>query len=190
MSSYTRVVRDLDIRLQLHAELAQRFVGDIIRGEFGLCLGQTRVDVAVVNCYLHGYEIKSERDNLARLPAQIDLYDRVLDYSTIVCSGRHLERILDLVPGSWGIIQATGRPGQVTLTSVRDPVINRSPDPLAVAQLLWRAEAAQILTARGEQVKSKETRWELWDRLAAMPLKTLQDQVRLVLKERRPWPSG
>jgi hypothetical protein len=183
-------MRDLDIRLQLHAELAQRFVGDIIRSEFGLCLGQTRVDVAVVNCYLHGYEIKSERDNLARLPAQIDLYDRVLDYSTIVCNGRHLERILDLVPRSWGIVQAAGRTGRVTLNSVREPIINRSPDPLAIAQLLWRAEAAQILTARGEQVKSKETRWDLWDRLAAMPLQTLQGQVRLALKERRPWPTG
>jgi hypothetical protein len=180
-------VRDLDIRQQLHVELAQRFVGDIIRGEFGLCLGQTRVDVAVVNCSLHGYEIKSERDNLARLPAQINLYDRVLDYSTIVCNVRHLDRITDLIPDSWGIIQATDHFGRVMLTSIRAAAINRSPDPLAIAQLLWRAEAAQVLTARGGRVKSKETRWDLWDRLAAMPLETLQGEVRLMLKARRAW---
>jgi len=190
ISSYTKDVRDLDIRLQLHTELARRFVGDVIRGELGLCLGQTRVDVAVVNCYLHGYEIKSERDNLARLPAQIDLYDRVLDYSTIVCSDRHLDRIIDLVPDSWGIIIASGRPGLIKLTSVRQPTVNLSPDPLAIAQLLWRSEAAQVLMARGERVKTKETRWQLWDRLAAMPLTTLQYHVRLMLKQRQPWSSG
>jgi hypothetical protein len=127
---------------------------------------------------------------LARLPGQIDLYDRVLDYSTIVCGPRHLDRILDLIPGSWGIIQATGRPGQVTLTTMRAPTINRFPDPLAVAQLLWRVEAAKVLIGRGEQVRSRETRWELWDRLATMPLATLQDQVRIMLKERRPWQDG
>jgi hypothetical protein len=184
-------MRDLDIRLQLHVELAQRFSGDIIRGEFGLCLGQTRVDVAVVNGSLHGYEIKSERDNLARLPGQIEIYDRVLDYSTIVCGTRHLDRVAGLVPDSWGIIQATDDcSGRVALTSLRVPVINRTPDPLAIAQLLWRAEAAQVLTVRGERVKSKETRWDLWDRLAAIPLETLQCEVRLMLKERRAWLDG
>jgi hypothetical protein len=176
--------------MQLRVELAQRFPGDVIRGELGLCLGQTRVDLAVVNCHLHGYEIKSERDNLARLPTQIELYNRVLDYSTLVCSVRHLDQVLGQIPDEWGIIKASGSPGEISLAFVRRPQLNRSPDPLAIAQLLWRTEAAQVLSARGERIRSRETRWNLWDRLATLPLRTLQDEVRLKLKERQPWPSG
>ena len=187
---YTQSVRDLDIRLQLRAELAQRFAGDIIRGELGLCLGQTRVDLAVVNGHLHGYEIKSERDTLTRLPMQIELYNRVLDFSTAVCSIRHLDRILEQVPDEWGVIAATSSFDQIKLTSIREPSLNTSPDPLAIAQLLWRDEAAWVLTSRGERVRSRETRWNLWDRLAVLPLWTLQDQVRLMLKERQQWPGG
>ncbi len=176
--------------MQLRDELAQQFPGDVIRGELGLCLGQTRVDLAVINCRLHGYEIKSEADKLTRLPTQIELYNRVLDYSTVVCSIRHLSRILEQIPDEWGVITATGSPNKITLAFVRKPKLNRSPDPLAIAQLLWRAEAAQVLIARGERVRSRETRWNLWDRLAMLPLRTLQDEVRLKLKERQPWPGG
>lgn len=183
-------MRDLDIRLELRAELGRRFSGDIIRGELGLCLGQTRVDLAVVNGHLHGYEIKSDRDTLARFPAQIKLYNRVLDFSTIVCSERHLGAILDRLPDHWGIIEVSGTPERVVLTHLRAPTLNGSQDPLAIAQLLWRDEVAEILRNRDEIVRTRETRWNLWDRLAALPLETLQREVRLKLKERQVWPGG
>jgi hypothetical protein len=46
--------------------------------EFGLEHGEVRVDVAVINGELHGYEIKSERDTLERLPRQVKAYSAVL----------------------------------------------------------------------------------------------------------------
>jgi hypothetical protein len=180
----------MDIRVQLHIELANRFYGDLIRSEMGLCLGETRVDVAVVNGHLHGYEIKSERDTLSRLPTQVLLYDRVLDYSTIVCGQRHLKHVLNLVPARWGVIEAVNTSEGLALKTVRAAKINRSLDRLAIAQLLWRDEAAAILVARGETIRRRDTRWDLWDRLALLPLKTLQLHVRRTLKERRDWPGG
>ena len=181
----------MDIRQRLHAQLSARFDGDLIRGEMGLCLGETRVDVAVVNGHLHGYEIKSERDTLARLSGQVALYDRVLDYSTVVCGARHLDKVLAAIPHRWGVMVANADDvGAVTLRPVRAPKINKAVHPLSVAQLLWRDEAAAILHTRGERVLRRETRWELWDRLAQLPLRTLQRHVRDTLKARRDWPGG
>ena len=48
----------------------------MILDELGICRGRVRIDLTVVNGLLHGYEIKSERDTLARLETQADLYGR------------------------------------------------------------------------------------------------------------------
>lgn len=180
----------MDIRTRLRADLDARFTGDRIRNEMGLCLGETRVDIAVINGHLHGYEIKSERDTLTRLSNQVSLYDRVLDYSTIVTGHRHLQRIMTIVPDHWGVIEASDVDGLISLRAVRRARLNRSLDPLAVAQLLWRGEAAAILVDLGQQVQRRETRWDLWHRLAALPLRALQSHVRHALKVRRDWPGG
>ena len=121
----------------------------------GLCLGETRVDLAVVNGHLHGYEIKSERDTLARLASQIGLYDRVLDYSTIVCSQRHIANVIERIPDHWGVIEAADTNMGVKLRAMRAACINRSVEPIAVAQLLWRDEAAEILAGLGGVVRRR-----------------------------------
>jgi hypothetical protein len=61
--------------------------------------------------------------------------------------------------------------------------------PLAVAQLLWRAEALEVLRHRGlHRGLSSATRWRLWERLAEqLPLLELQVEVRSRLKARQDW---
>jgi hypothetical protein len=183
-------MRDVDIRAALVDDLRCEFAGDRIVNEMGLCLGATRVDVAVVNGSLHGYEIKSDQDTLARLPAQVDLYSRVLDYSTIVCGTRYIGKIRDIVPAWWGIIEVSSPDGVVAMARRRKARRNRICDPIAIAQLLWRDEAAAALISRGERVMSRETRWNLWDRLAQWPLPELQLTVRTQLKVRPQWIVG
>ena len=65
--------------------------------ELGVCRGQVRIDVAVVNGRFHGYEIKSDRDSLRRLDGQVDLYSKVLDRATIVVGDRHFTEALNTV---------------------------------------------------------------------------------------------
>ena len=183
-------MRDADIRGALLDRLSQRYIGDLVRSEVGLCLGATRVDVVVVNGHLHGFEIKSERDTLTRLQGQIELYSRVLDYATVVTGARHTERVLDLVPGWWGVLEVSNPAPGIQFIERSAPKLNLVPDPLAIAQLLWRDEVAALLAARGEPVRRRETRWHLWDRLAALPLRELQVLVRDQLKARPHWPGG
>lgn len=69
-------MRDRDVRQALHRKVLKEHHGDadtLVLDELGLRHGTCRVDIAVVNGYLHGYEIKSDSDTLERLPARSPL---------------------------------------------------------------------------------------------------------------------
>src|SRR4051812_2250535 len=79
-------LRDKEIReavrtklLEIHKE--ER--GTAIIDELSLCQGDARVDLAVVNGSLSGYEIKSDRDTLVRLPNQQTKYALCFNAMTI-----------------------------------------------------------------------------------------------------------
>lgn len=98
--------RDIDIRQKLHKELSSQYknrTDTIVVDELNLCQGDARIDIAVVNGKIHGYEIKSESDTLERLPNQISIYNQVMDTVTIVTAEKHLEKVKQLIPAWWGI---------------------------------------------------------------------------------------
>src|SRR4051794_17477210 len=137
-------MRDAEIRAALRIHVERRFAGDpglLVVDELGLVFDEARVDVAVVNGALHGFEIKSEHDSLARLPGQIVAYGRVFDYVTLVVGRRHAARASGLVPPWWGVIQASPGSHGATLSEVRHERLNPAVEGVAVAQLLWREEA-------------------------------------------------
>jgi hypothetical protein len=188
-------MRDIDIRRALLGKMDHLHNGDsdtLIVQELGLCQGTARVDVAVVNGSIHGYEIKSERDTLFRLPGQTDIYSRTLDFVTIVTAPSHADAIRKTVPYWWGIWSAVQQGNEVLLHKLRRSRRNPSIDPFALAQLLWREEALQALTDLGlvTGLRSKP-REILWNRLASeLTVKELGTIVRQYLKRRGPtWRS-
>ena len=72
--------KDQDIRSVLNQKLEKKYrdADTIIINELGLLQGLCRVDVAVINGIIHGYEIKSEADTLERLPLQAKLWINLL----------------------------------------------------------------------------------------------------------------
>ena len=89
MDSRTETLTEESLRRSLHSYLIvqQQVEPDTtVIYELGLCQGSARVDLAVIDGQLHGYEIKSERDSLRRLRAQADLYNKVFDRVTLVCT--------------------------------------------------------------------------------------------------------
>lgn len=185
-------MRDVDIRRQLREEMRERHGADpntLILDEFVLCQGQARVDVVIVNGTMHGYEIKSERDTLARLPSQQDVYNRTLDYVTVVLAESHTANVFCVVPDWWGVKSAVQAPnGDIKFRTVRRGRRNPSIEPAAVAQLLWRDEVLAELEARGLAggLRSKPRR-DLWERLAqTLSAKEVGDVVRTRLRARAP----
>lgn len=185
--------KDIDIRRSLHFSLQNEHKDEtdtLILDELSLCQGDARIDVAVVNGAINGYEIKSESDTLSRLPIQSSFYNKVFDNVTILTASKYVEGIKDIVPEWWGITQAEKEEdGMVHFFVIREPQRNEEVDALSVAQLLWRDEALLILKEKGLQkgLMSKP-RSVLWDALAKnLPLSELQDEVRKALKARVRW---
>ena len=142
---------DREIRAALLQSLHCAHAGDedvALLEELGLCRGEVRVDVTVVNGSLHGYEIKSDRDSLRRLARQVAVYSAVLDRATLVVGERHLHDAAELVPSWWEIVLATVAPAGIVLTPVRAGQFNQTRDGRALVELLWLEDALALLAAR------------------------------------------
>lgn len=162
----------------------------VYRREWSISVGSTRVDVAAINGSITGCEIKSGRDNLGRLRSQVSLYSRVLDQAVLVVEGETAaSRARSMVPEWWGLWLATATPTGAGLITLREPQLNPQPDPAAIAQLLWRDEAYEVLHRLGlSEGLRTATRWRLWEALAReLPLGHLQQEVRNVIKARPGW---
>ncbi len=188
-------MRDRDVRLAIRAQLEVEHAGDddtLIVEEMGVWSGSVRVDVAVINGALSGFELKSARDTLARLPQQAHFYSEVFDRMTIVTAENHLSGCLSLLPDWWAVLIAHDQSdGTVNLTSFRDGQANPSQNALQIARLLWKAEAVAVLDKHGlaKGYRSKPAD-ELHHRLTTvMPLETLKNEVRSCLKGRPNWLS-
>ena len=132
--------------------------------ELGLCRGHVRIDIAVVNGLLHGYEIKSDRDNLRRLGTQVNLYGKVLDQATLVVGDRFLASALNIVPEWWGVLHALPASHGLQFRMVRHPRRNPQRDPRVLVELLWSDQAMALLeqrnAARGVRGRPRRIVWD------------------------------
>ena len=154
--------------------------------ELGICRGMVRVDLAVVDDLLHGYEIKSDRDNLRRLEKQVEHYSNVFDRATLVLGCRRLPEVVNRLPAWWGVIRYRVEGHRIIFESVRDSYQNPNRMARALVEFLWRDEVLDILEERNLHigVKSKPKR-ELWDRMCSyFDLDEVADAVKAQLMAR------
>lgn len=184
-------MRDRDVRVALSSRLIKEHGDDrstLTINELALC-GRVRVDVAVVNGYLSGFELKSERDDLRRLPVQAEVYSNVLDQATLVVAEKHWAHAALYLPDWWGVIIARGSDAGVHLEVEREARTNPTVDPQALVRLLWREEALAELDDRGraDGVRSKP-KPVIWQHLVELiQLDELRAIVRSRLKRRKGW---
>lgn len=184
---HDRDVRDA-ILSRLNAE-HENDAGTRIVEEMGVWAGSVRVDVAVINGELSGYELKSDSDTLTRLPLQADIYSRVFDKMYLVVGERHAPKARRIIPRWWGVIVAKSRNGAITLSEVREAKANPSPDPFLVSQLMWKEEAIAVLEryglAKGWRSKTADA---IHRHLSeSLSNEQLSDAVRSTLKARIGW---
>ena len=177
-------VRDRQIRAALVEHLRAKDASAAILHELPLRRGEHRADVAYVNGVLAGYEIKSDGDSLARLPGQVDGYESVFEYSTVVIAPRHLKATREVVPKRWGIMVVEVSPNGLWLRDVRQPKRNQQVDRRAVVRLLWKEECVAALRSQGIRVNHDDLVSEIWPKVEALPIRTLCNCVRTALKAR------
>lgn len=177
---------------EVRALLTRRLVNEhsdgtdtLIIPELGLCQATARIDIAVINGAMTGWEIKTERDTLKRLPAQAEVYSRVFDRVWLAAAERHIEQAASIVPEWWGVVRIPTEEGKPFVT-VRRAKLNRGIDPQAIVRLLWRTEAYEELDRLGlANGMARAPRTELWDRLAsACPAKISRAALRSVVRDR------
>ncbi|GKX27839.1 hypothetical protein SH1V18_03190 [Vallitalea longa] len=157
--------------------------------EMDVCMGTSRIDMAVLNGKLHGYEIKSEQDTLERLPDQIESYNKIFDTMTIVTGEKHVSKVMKIVPDWWGVYYVSLNKKKPVLKRKRQVKKNKEIDIFYLSQLLWKNELCELLIDNGikKGIKSK-TRYELGILVSKVVNNhDTKEYVREKLKSRKDW---
>lgn len=109
--------------------------------------GVCKADLAILNGTATVYEIKSERDSLARLVNQVENYKRVFAKAYVIAGEGHVASVLDTVPGDVGVMMLSSRYRISTVREAED----RSDRicPATLFESLRSAEAGAILKILG-----------------------------------------
>jgi hypothetical protein len=182
-----------DIRSALHSKRFRHQKlrpGTLVIDELGLAHARSRVDVAVINGCIHGYEIKSAQDSLDRLGGQIAVYRQALQKVTIVAAQRHLRKVMVSVPHWCGLIEVMqGARGGIQLQTIRSARMNPEINPVMVAHLLWRPEVLELLSRIGCAPKQlRGPRKYLYETLCeAMTLREITAAIQEFMVRRQTW---
>jgi len=190
------LTNDKVIRAELKKVIEEKYKNAPVRIIEELCLDDksTRIDIAVVNGILHGYEIKSDLDTLIRLPKQMNTYNSIFDQITLVVGVQHLYEAFNLIPDHWGVMIAkTNEDGSIYFNKIREASENKLQKKLSIAKLLWKNEAIGVLEdigySYGYKSKSKDVIHEKISSI--LDLDTLKNKVRkTLLLSRTDWRSG
>lgn len=109
--------------------------------------GSSKADLVILNGTATVYEIKSERDSLARLATQVENYKRVFAKVNVIASEGHIDGIIETVPNDVGVMCLSKR---FRITTVREAA--ECPAricPVTVFESLRMAESNTILRTMG-----------------------------------------
>ncbi len=186
-ASYNRgVPTENDIRNALVGHVVGTLKTPHAIGEFWLPRSNGRADLVMLDRLMWGYEIKTERDTLRRLPNQIMAYERLFDRCTVVLAGRHVEPAMELLPLWWGVSRI-GVNGSIAFERLRAPKSNPNVDAEVLVRLLWRGEVEAAVRSVTGEPDPRASRVELWRTLVeGTSLDELKRIVRHSLIKRDP----
>ena len=177
---------DADMRKIFKPYLTEHLADNgIIIEEFPVYYGFVRVDIAMIDSKLHGYEIKSDNDSFARLPRQIMYYGKVFNTMSLVCTRKWVKKAIKTIPDWWGIIVVSDD----GIRQEREENLNPDISLLGVIELTWKHEAINILDnhhlARGWRGK---TCYDIYQRiLKVVPENQIEPEVIDQIRRRGNW---
>lgn len=126
---------------------------DVLATEVPFADFQRRADLVRMNGLLHGYEIKSDLDNLNTLEGQITHYQSVFDKVSVVLTKTHIKNIRQMVPKTVGIIFVDS--GNITV--LRKAQLIKRADKYFLSCFLDRDTILQLLVAQGFEKRDLNT---------------------------------
>lgn len=184
------MLKDNDIRVTLIDELNRINAQHDYRiiEELAVCDGEARVDVAVANGRLCGYEIKSDADTLERLALQQKCYDKTFDTVSIVVGEKFKDRIEECIPNYWGIYVVYEYSGRCKIKRKRAAKVNKNIEANSLLELLWKEEIIKLLRNAGiKGISGKNRRLLRQIVIDNFTLKEIRDYTRETIKSRQNW---
>lgn len=149
-------------------------------------VGSCKADLVILNGTATVYEIKSERDSLARLVNQVENYKRVFAKVNVIASEGHIEGVLDTIPDDVGVMCLSKR---YRIASVREAAdCPARICPVTVFESLRMAEGIAILQAMGvavPEVPNTQKHTAMRDLFAKLDPITLHAEMVRTLKRTR-----
>lgn len=190
-------MNDPTIRQHLLSKLKSEYIDSCatnsnrIVNEMSVCRGLARVDVAVINGSLHGYEIKSSEDTLVRLDNQLQIYSKCFDYISVITTEKHLNGVYKKCPENIGISEIISIGNKVKIVQRRKAKKNRNVDPVSVLELLWKSELLELVESNDltKKISSKSKEYICNYIAINLNISKIQHSVRYLLKIRKGWRS-
>ena len=182
-----------DIRLAIRRKLSwhHRLRSDtVVIDELGLAHARSRIDIAVINGYIHGYEIKSAKDDLGRLTRQLEVYRKTLQKLTIVAASKHRPKLWSELPSWCGVVEVEQGPRRgIKLNLIRSARLNPEVDSVMLAHLLWRREVLDVLGRFGFAPKDlRRPRKQLYEMLCErLTAREITYEIRKSMVHRQEW---
>lgn len=146
----------------------------------------SKADVVIVNGTTTAYEIKSERDNLDRLEAQISDYMKVFGKVNIITGENHISDALKLIPDNVGAMVLNDRYQISTIREATEDLDHL--DVAAIFESLQLREIVKILNLHDVQVPDVANTLlyrELKPIFAQLSIEQVHSGMVTVLKETR-----
>ena len=182
---------DTDIRSALRARLHRKHAGrpHLLVPEVEVRWGTpVRIDEMLITDKVEGFEIKSDRDSVARFERQIRGYNPIVQRAHLVVGPRLRAHATALLPPWWGIWSATQGETEVKLAEVRKARRNPEFNPIMLTTYMSRTDLTLALHDLGERRLSNlpvdDLRFLLLKRLG--PTRTVRAAVS-VMRNREDW---
>lgn len=186
-----RMMYDNDIRVALRNRIEKRLHDrpHLLVPEVDVRWGiPVRIDEMLITDKVSGFEIKSDRDSIARLERQIRGCNPFVQRAYLVVGNRLKTHATALLPPWWGIFSATPTEAGVKLKEIRKARSNPEFNPIMLTTYMSRADLTRELRALGETRLSLRTvddlRFLLLERLG--PTKTARAAI-AVMRSREDW---
>jgi hypothetical protein len=143
-----------DIRHALREHLKRQagFSDDLLFAkDLGLAHHKSRIDLTALSpLTIHGYQIKSDRNTLIHVEAQIKIYEQTLPYLTFVVTPMHVNPILEITPDWCGILTVIQQPiNRINFSFARHEKPSPKLNPIMLAHILRQDEAIELLNEYG-----------------------------------------
>jgi hypothetical protein len=185
MSENSGLLRDACIRAPLIDWLRALHPSDgstELLQEFKMPRPSARIDLALVNGELAGFEIKSDVDTLRRLTVQVPAFSRFFDRVSVVTTHKHLAAARKTVPTWWGIIVYRDDSG---FRVARTPKLNRHIDVRSLLYALSKREIVELARRANVSITTNVSKAVMIERTVnSISEREIRDISRAVLRLR------